>query len=360
MNTISRKYQALAVTAGLGFIYAGSASAFLFEAGGVDWRIDSELNAGVSVRTEERNQALVGVANGGTANSVNGDDGNLNFDKGDIVSAATKLTTDWSAQAKNLGFAARTRLLYDPIYDDDTSLNSVNNADRPVLLKETQDRAGADFQLAEAYFVTNFTIGGHDTLVKAGRVILNWGESVFTQGGINIDPADLQNLRTPGAKIRDAFTGSEMLNAHFDISENLGLEAFYQFGHNETEADPQGTFFSTADFDESILLGFGRAPEGTASATVKRVADNSASDDGQAGLALRYYLDAAGGIELGMYMANYHSRAPVVSANASNPPTQPNTATYFLEYPEDNQLVGVSANGIVGDWSVYGDRKSVV
>lgn len=356
MKTVTFKSQVLLASATLGLVYAGGASAFLFETGDIAWRVDSELTAGVSVRTQERNQGLVGVANGGTANSVNGDDGNLNFDKDDIVSAATKLTTDWSAQGSNIGFAARTRILYDPIYDDDKSLNSANGADRPVLLKETQDRAGADFELAEAYLVGNFDLAGKDAFVKAGRVILNWGESVFTQGGINIDPANLQNLRAPGAKIRDAFIGSEMVNLFVDLTDNLGLETFYQFGHNETEADPQGTFFSTADFDESIMLGFGRAPEGTASAEVFRVADNSASDDGQAGLALRYYLDAAGGIQLGMYLANYHSRAPVVSANARDPATQqPNEATYFLEYPEDNQLIGVSANGIVGDWSIYGE-----
>jgi hypothetical protein len=361
MKKIAFKSQALLASAALGLVYTGSASAFLFETGDIAWRVDSELTAGVSVRTQERNQGLVGVANGGTANSVNGDDGNLNFDKDDIVSAATKLTTDWSAQADNLGFAARTRILYDPIYDDDKSLNFANGADRPVLLKETQDRAGADFELAEAYFVGNFDIAGHDSFVKAGRVILNWGESVFTQGGINIDPANLQNLRAPGAKIRDAFIGSEMVNLFVDLTENLGLETFYQFGHNETEADPQGTFFSTADFDESIMLGFGRAPEGLASAEVFRVADNSASDDGQAGLALRYYVDAAGGIQLGMYLANYHSRAPVVSAIRSptgNPTPgtgDANQATYFLEYPEDNQLIGVSANGVMGDWSIYGE-----
>ncbi|MFT5064070.1 MAG: hypothetical protein ACI91G_001443 [Gammaproteobacteria bacterium] len=346
---VSFKFQALAATASLGLVYAGGASAFLFDVGDVAWRVDTAFTSGISVRTEEQNQGLIGIQNGGTLTSVNSDDGNLNFEKGDIVSAALKLTTDISAQGARHGFSARTRLLYDPIYDDGKPLK----AGRPALPKETQDRAGADFQLAEAYFVTNFDIAGHDTLLKAGRVVLNWGESTFTPGGVNIDPADLQNLRAPGAKIRDAFTGSEMLNVYVDINENLGFEGFYQFGHNETEPDPQGTFFSTLDIENSLALRFGASPEGDPDFTIFRSPDNEPRSGGQAGMALRYYLDAAGGVQLAAYYANYHSRAPLISGTAKNGP--PNTMRYFLEYPEDNQLLGVSANGIVGDWSIYGE-----
>lgn len=349
MKKISPRYQALAITASLGFVYAGNASAFLFEIGDVSWRVDSELTSGVTVRTEEQNPGLIGLANGGTKNSVNGDDGNLNFEEGDIVSAATKLTTDWSAQGENIGFAARTRLLYDPIYDDDEPLQE----GRPALLKETQDKLGANFQAAEAYFVGNLDIDGHDTIIKVGRKVLNWGESIFTPGGINIDAVEVSNLRSPGAKIRDAFTGSEMVNVFVDLTENLGFEGFYQFGHNDTEPDAHGSFHSTTDLLDIAMLRFGAAPENDPDFTVRRADDRNVRNGGQVGMSLRYYLDKGNGIDIGMYFANYHSRLPLASGTAKDGP--PSTASYFFEYPEDNQMLGVSANTTLGDWSVYGE-----
>lgn len=349
MNPISPKFQALAVSAGLGLVYAGSASAFLFDIGDVAWRVDSELTAGVSVRTEEQNPGLIGIANGGTKTSVNADDGNLNFKEGDIVSAATKLTTDWSAQGENIGFAARTRLLYDPVYDDDEPLQP----GRPALKKETQDKLGRNVQVAEAYFVGTLDLDGHDTTIKVGRKILNWGEAIFTPGGVNIDAIEVSNLRSPGAKIRDAFVGSDMINVFVDLTENLGFEGFYQFGHNETEPDAHGSFHSTSDLLDIAMLRFGAAPENDPDFTVQRLDDRNVRDGGQVGMSLRYYLDVANGVDIGMYFANYHSRLPLASGQTKNGP--PSTARYFFEYPEDNQMLGVSANGALGDWSVYGE-----
>lgn len=349
MKIIKPKYKALAISASLGLVYAGGASAFLFEVGEVAWRVDSELTSGISVRVEEQNPGLIGLANGGTKTSVNADDGNLNFEKGDVVSAATKLTTDWSAQGERLGFAARTRFLYDPIYHDDKPLQS----GRPALPQETQDKLGADLQIAEAYFVTEFDLDGHDTVLKVGRKVLNWGEAIFTPGGINIDAVEVSNLRSPGAKIRDAFIGAEMVNVFIDLTDNLGFEGFYQFSHTKTEPDAHGSFHSTSDLQDIAMLRFGAAPENDPDFTVQRIDDRNVRNGGQVGMSLRYFMDIANGVDIGMYFANYHSRVPLASGQAKDGP--PSTARYFFEYPEDNQMLGISANTVVGDWSVYGE-----
>ncbi len=51
---------------------------------------------------------------------------------------------------------------------------------------------------------------------------------------------------------------------------------------------------------------------------VRRGADRDARDDGQFGVALRYYVEPLG-TEFGAYFVNYHSRAPIFSATAADP-----------------------------------------
>ncbi len=74
--------------------------------------IDTTLSWGASYRLEDRDPRLIGLPSGGTAYSVNGDDGNLNFDTG-IVSNALKATIDVDlVDGKNFGdLRPRQRLL---------------------------------------------------------------------------------------------------------------------------------------------------------------------------------------------------------------------------------------------------------
>ena len=62
--------------------------------GSGDFKISwgNTISYGAAWRMEERDQRIIGLANGGLAYSVNGDDGNLNYDKG-LFSNAMKLTS---------------------------------------------------------------------------------------------------------------------------------------------------------------------------------------------------------------------------------------------------------------------------
>jgi hypothetical protein len=44
---------------------------------------DTSITLGAAFRVQHRDEDLIGVVNGGDANSINGDDGNLNFDQGE-------------------------------------------------------------------------------------------------------------------------------------------------------------------------------------------------------------------------------------------------------------------------------------
>src|SRR5262245_12709785 len=84
----------LAVAAGAGCgIQPVFAVGFSSESGAFTGSWDTTVSYGLAWRTEGRDLSIVGTANGGTAFSVNGDDGNLNFDSG-LFSNALKLTSE--------------------------------------------------------------------------------------------------------------------------------------------------------------------------------------------------------------------------------------------------------------------------
>ena len=73
---------------------------------GVTGYFDTTVSAGAAMRTQGRDSGLVGTANGGTAHSINGDDGNLNYGKGDFVSANAKVTHELQLKLNNWASSA--------------------------------------------------------------------------------------------------------------------------------------------------------------------------------------------------------------------------------------------------------------
>ena len=96
--------------------------------------------------------------------------------------------------------------------------------------------------------------------------MVSWGESTFIQNGINVvNPVDVSRLRVAGAELKEAFLPTNMIWASTKFSDNLSMEAYYQFDWKPTEIDPSGTYFSSNDFASPggtyIMLGFGTVPQ---------------------------------------------------------------------------------------------------
>ncbi|WP_041536075.1 DUF1302 family protein [Parvibaculum lavamentivorans] len=91
------------------FLFSTAASAESFVFGDAKLTIDSTVSAGATMRTSDRDCQRVSVANGGCApagtkaTGVNSDNGNLNFDKGDITNAIVKATSDIQLTWQNYG-----------------------------------------------------------------------------------------------------------------------------------------------------------------------------------------------------------------------------------------------------------------
>lgn len=363
---------AMALVGGLG----SQAHAFEFASDSGDWTgtLDTQLSYGVSLRVEGRADDLIGKANLnpliGTLPlaqqiaapgrfSVNSDDGDLNYDKGELFSNAAKITSELSLNYKqDSGMFLRATYFYDWA-----------NNNKAKLTELAQEKVGTNLTLLDAFVFHNFDFNGKQGSVRLGRQVVSWGESTFIQGGINsINPIDVSKLRVAGAELKEAFLPVDMAFASLEFAENLSAEVLYLTEFEQTEPDPRGTYFGTNDFgslgSDFVVLGFGRAnepaslqrcqlglvspatdPLGAAScgAAVPRSPDRFPSDQGQYGAAIHYFSPELHDTEFGFFYLNYHSRLPLASGIAVTN-TSPTSGRYFIEYPEDIHMWGTSFN----------------
>jgi len=382
---------ALAVAAG----FSGQASAYSFYIGDVDASLNTTLSAGATWRTTERDSRLIAQGNSdpqiadGTAkgaSSNNFDDGNLNFDKGDTVSKIVKGTTDLflsydvdSDTLTRVGGFIRGRYYYDFELKDEPRR-------RVELNDRVKDNAsGAD--LLDAYVFTDWYLGNVPLSIRYGKQVVSWGESTFIQGGINtINPVDVPAIRAPGAELKDALLPVEMLYVSAGVTENVTVEAFVQTDWEPVQPDDCGTFFSTNDFVGDgcgpVILASAQAQEdylnGNAvsngnplpagSLLSQRLDDRDADSKDQFGVALRWFVPELNNSEIGLYYIKYNSRLPLVSGTVNNGtfasgPNPLDTVDYYIEYPENIDLYGVSINTTIpGGWSLgaeYSFREDV-
>ena len=86
-----------------------------FEKGDFYLSFNNTLSYGLGFRMEDRDEEIIGIANGGTAFSVNGDDGNLNYDTEEVtlrelfqehgtVSSINIITDRYTGLSKGFGF----------------------------------------------------------------------------------------------------------------------------------------------------------------------------------------------------------------------------------------------------------------
>jgi hypothetical protein len=298
----------------------GSPAAFAFEfkSGEVTGSFDTTVSAGALWRMDKRDSGLVSIANGGTSRDPNSDDGNLMYDRGDLVSTLFKATHDLELKYHNFGAFVRASYFYDATISDKNNLNS-----------KARDVLGNDAEILDAYVRGNFNLGGRNLNLRLGKQVVSWGESTFILNGINVlNPVNVSRLRAPGSELKEGFIPTMMAYASQEITDNVSVELALLTEWKKTKIDPVGSFFSTNDFvgegGNKAYTGFGRRNDLNGAAGVfpaspngalwaPRSTDREASDSGQYGFALRYFLPELNNTELGFFHANYHSRTPFVS-----------------------------------------------
>jgi len=354
--------------------------------------LDTTLSYGASFRLNDADPSLIGTTNGGLQNSVNTDDGNLNYAKG-IFSNAFKITSELEVNYQNIGFFVRGLAFHD-------IENEKNDRERTPLSSDALEKVGQDAVLLDYFAYAKFDLGNMPVDIRVGSQVLSWGESTFIQNGINsINPIDVSKFRIAGAELREGLIPVPMISASVGITENITLEGFYLFKFEETEIDPPGTYFSTNDFvglsGNTVMLGFGAIPDIPANSPlgglggIPRAPNNNPSDSGQFGIATRILLPAMNDIEIGIYFMRIHSRLPLISSITPTTPidlanlpafigslvpgflaqgltleqaiaaatsqggtifllTSAATGRYQISYPEDLSIFGLSLNTDIG------------
>lgn len=369
MNKI--KTLALAVAA----LSAASSQAIEFNAGPVSGQINTSLSYGIGIRTEDPDLGQIHPGNANTAygtnysvggntttgSTYNYDDGTLNYEKNDVITNVVKGNVDLELVWGDFGAFIRGSAFYDTvIMDEDPHF-------KPYI-DETKDAAGAGYDLLDAFVWYNAYIGDTPASLRLGRQVVSWGESTFILGGINsINPVNATAIRKPGVEVKEVLLPVNMAFGSFGLTDNVTLEAFYQLEWEKTRPDACGTFFSTndivADGCGPVFLG-GATDEliiaensltSSQLITTRITPDDEPSDDGQYGLALRWYSEELGDTEFGFYHMNLHSRLPLISGEASGGDNGA-TPKYQIVYPEDIKLTGLSfSRGTESGWSIGGE-----
>ena len=318
---------------------------------------------------------LNGPGNDGAANPdfnfLNGDDGNLNFKRGDITSAALKGTHEFGLKTTD-GWRALARATW--VVD-----GRAGHTRRTDLSSDAERIAVRNFTMLDAWVSKDFKwLDNRTATVRLGNQVLSWGEDIFFIGGINqINAFDLRKLHTPGTQVKEILRPAPMLSLNTGISDSLSAEAYYQIRWNAFRFDPVGTFFSGADvvgagqrpayIPSSVLSGFGLCtpptPCGDIGAGIQPginvvgfEADKLPPKGRQLGLALRFKPRGAD-TEYALYYERYHDKLPFTTLFTDPAYLAQNVAGigYYNEYGRDKNLFGASFNTKAGPVAIGGE-----
>ncbi len=391
---------------------AGRASALNFDIPIGDQSISATLNTtvlgGASMRTESQSVHLIGKSdlNRNVCNfpnqscqglfrtqiypsqalgaapgaySMHNDDGDLDYNKGQLTSALVKAVPDLTLTYGDFGFFGKVYAFYDAVNNDFTQnrpnlitaanasqvgrTNATTTGGLAVLPPfgrvygpgayehpkrtdgETLSEVGTNIQYLESYFFGKLPIPFTDDkklTFKLGRQVVNWGESTsLIVGSINeANPVNANNFRRVGYSLEEVFTPINMAFASFEPFTNATVETYYQLEWKPTEAPAPGSYFSTLDggtnnSGQHFNLSFGGSADDpdrvgrlidsplalltntTTDAT--RSPDRTPRSSGQYGVKLDYYAEGLNnGTDLSFYFENYHSRLPYVGFTSIN------------------------------------------
>jgi len=362
---------------GVSLALSGQSHAVGFNIGEIEGTLDSSLSVGASWSTATPDRDLIGANNGGEGLAQTSDDSHLNFKKGETFSKIFKGIHDLELKYGDTGVFLRGKYWYDfELQDEHRPFKDIDSHGR----KEAAKSSGA--QLLDAFVYHNYQIAEQPGSVRLGKQVVSWGESTFIQNGINaINPVDVAAFRRPGAEVKEGLIPVNMFYVSQSLGDSLSAEAFYQLEWDQTVVDNCGTFFAQPDVvadgctdNLRVLAPRSAIPAGGLAALqrffaadinqegvrVPRGADRDARDSGQYGIALRYMSDALD-TEFGAYYLNYHSRQPFFSTTAASqqvyndaqallngpaaalqPVAVAANSQYFIEYPQDIRLYGLS------------------
>lgn len=150
---------------------APTAQAITFNIGQIEGQFDSSLSVGASWAMRGADPDLVSVVNGGTA-PAGGDDGRLNFKKGETFSKIFKGVHDLELKYGDTGVFVRGKYWYDfELKDEHRLFKDIDEHNR----KEAAKSSGA--QILDAFVYHNYSVADQPGSVRLGKQVVSWGKA---------------------------------------------------------------------------------------------------------------------------------------------------------------------------------------
>ena len=345
-----------------------SAQALPFSIGTIEGDFNTELSLKNEWATNKPDHYYIGKNNGGRGLATTNDNNRKNFKRGDSFSRLLRGKHSILLKYQNSGLLVSGQYWYDFI-EKNQRQSFANISDKG---RYTESRsAGAEWQ--QVYAFHHYEIAGKQGTVKLGRQYLSWGEERFINGGINIiNPQDNRWGWQSNMDTRAESLPVNLISFSQQMSDNLSTDFFYQLDWHPDATANCGSFFATNDYtthgcndlrvlqsnsqlspvELSALKGVNINNEGT---RINRGKDKRAKTSGQFGIALNYFLTPINA-DVGFYFINYHSRSGFTNGQSASqqiinqastlgnlaPYLLAGHSSYFLKYPENIRLYGIS------------------
>lgn len=338
-------------------------------------RLDLTPKYSTAMRLKDPSPALTRFDVAVDPGTLNEDDGDRNFKKGQ-VSNRFDLLAELDLTAKNFGGRISGTAWHDsvylrnnanagtPLYAGGTALGPVlplanNDSNQPIneFLKSTRDQHGQGTEILDAFVYAKGDLGGMKGTVRLGKHTLQWGESLFFgQNGIaNAQgPVDIAKIvSVPGWQFKEVLLPVEQVSGSLQIAEGLSLGAYYQLKWRPSRIPGVGSFFSNQDYVGTGTVNFGNDANG---APILLAYDPSKDlkpkNSGQGGLQVRWS-PTGSDYEFGFYAAQYHDKTPAV------PVFDFVGGNVHLAYASDIRTLGASVTSSIGqlNWAVEGSVR---
>lgn len=370
---------------------------------------------GINCLTEAGNASYLALPGYPSANTDNGD---LNYDRGDLAGAAAKIAPRLQLSYGDYGLDVTALYFYDAINTGFTEFHPNNTADNNGFQPRNSERGsgaekqvGTDLRLLDAYVSGTIPISeAHPLSFKIGNQILSLGTStLLIFNSLNVVNAPDANVRfMPGSDVREIFQRVPLAVVGAPVTEHLSVESFYALGWKPVVVPPSGSFFSINDIfgaehpyvmlqfgkyreDPGNQMGFDERTQGNvnllsdAGRTLFMNPNREPGNGGEYGLTLSYFAEALNNTSFTLTYLNLHSRFPVISFvaaqygcahNATDAATATadcngfkttannhsgleviplDTVHLFLDYPEDIHALGTSFSTNLGEVAWTGE-----
>lgn len=317
--------------------YVGGASAFTFETENISGNFDSTISTGIGIRAKNPSCNMIAAgasgsgAPGGCASTLGlGDQGNLNYKKGDAFTTylkgshelLLKLPESWT-------FMGRVSWLKDFSSTHTSGYLSAGNPTGVSQPDAARDDLNFKARVLDLWVSKEFNFGEQRARVRVGNQVVSWGESLFIPGGINqTNSMDLMRLAQPGTQLKEVFLPAPIASIATGLGHGVNVEAYVQAKWDDNYFPPTGSYWS-------LLNGLGKGD------TAYGVPKRKGKDSGQYGASMRWQPDGTQ-LNLGLYAMSYQDKSPQLSL--TNGPE--------WVFAQDRKMYGVSANFPLGNWAI--------